>query len=68
MLSKLVLSVVIGVVVTLACLFIGGLLVTFRINWVIATGQFLQVYGALLGLLSALWCYFAGYTHFPHQS
>lgn len=62
MLSKLVIAVVIGVVVTLVCIFVGGLLETMSISWVVATGTFLKTYGALLGLLAALYHYFAGGT------
>ena len=62
MLSKLVIAIVIGVVTTLVCIFVGGLLETMSISWVVATGTFLKTYGALLGLLAALYQYFNGNT------
>lgn len=68
MLSKLVTSVIIGVVVTLVCIFVGGLLETMTISWVISTGTFLKTYGALLGLLAALWNFFAGGFNWPNRT
>lgn len=65
MLSRLVLAVVIGVVVALVCVFVGSLLITIQISWVVATGTFLGAFGALLGLLAALWYFFGGYTRWP---
>jgi hypothetical protein len=67
MLSKLVLAVVTGVLVTLVCVFVGGILTAATgISWVVSTGQFLQGYGALLGLLTALWYFFTnGSWTFP---
>lgn len=60
MLSKLVIAVVIGIVTTLVCIFVGGLLETMAISWVVATGTFLKTYGALFGLCAALYHYFGG--------
>jgi regulator of protease activity HflC (stomatin/prohibitin superfamily) len=64
MLARLVIAIVIGVLVTLACIFVGGLLVSSAsIGWVTDTGTFLKTYGALLGLLAALWSFFANGTN-----
>ncbi len=60
MLNRLVIAVIIGIVVTLICIFVGGLLSTMTISWVVATGVFLKTYAALLGLLAALWHFFQG--------
>jgi hypothetical protein len=58
MISNIVLAVVIGIITTLVCIFVGGLLATIGISWAAATGAFLVAYGALIGLLAALWFYF----------
>lgn len=65
MLSRLILAVVVGVITTLVCVFVGGILMTFEISWVAATGAFLRTYAALLGLCAALWYAFAGYARWP---
>jgi hypothetical protein len=68
MLSRLVLAVVVGIIVTLACIFVGGLLVSAApIGWVTDTGSFLKTYGALLGLLAALWYFFSGASWLPRR-
>ncbi len=65
MLNRLVLAVVVGIVVSLVCIFVGALLAeATAISWVVATGKFLQTYAALLGLLAALYHYFSGGTWF----
>lgn len=65
MLSRIVLAVLTGVLTTLACVFVGGLLVTMEVSWVVATGSFLREFAGLLGLVAALWYFFAGYAHWP---
>ena len=65
MLSKLVIALVVGVVVFLACTLVGGLLATTGVPFVITVGIFLKTYAGLLGLLAALWNFFAGGFSFP---
>lgn len=60
MLSKLVLAIVVGVITFLACVLIGGLLITMSVPFVVSVGSFLKEYAGLLGLLSSLWYYFQG--------
>jgi hypothetical protein len=64
MILKLTLAVVVGGIVTLVCIFIGSLLVTMPVSWVVALGAFLHTYAALLGLLAALYHYFSDGTWF----
>lgn len=65
MLSRLVLAVVVGVVVTLACLLIGALLATINVALAVTIGNFLKSWSGGLGLLAALWYFFAGSTYWP---
>lgn len=65
MLSRVVLGVVVGIIVMLACTLVGGLLMSFEISWVVAIGAFLRLYASLLGLCAALWYAFAGYSRWP---
>jgi hypothetical protein len=67
MLSRIVLAIITGIVTTIVLMFIGTLLVTMDINWVVATGAFLKEFAGLLGLLAALWYFFAGYSYWPHR-
>lgn len=61
MIGRVVLAIVVGIVVWLVCEFVGGLLVSIvGPSWVTATGDFLRGFGSLLGLLAALWYFFAG--------
>lgn len=55
MLRNIIIAIVIGVVITLVCMFVGALLVTMEIAWVVAAGSFLVKFAALLGLLTALY-------------
>ncbi len=65
MLSKLVIACVVGIVVFLACILVGGLLVTTTVPFVVTVGTFLKTYAGLLGLLAALFHYFAGGSTWP---
>ncbi len=60
MLNRLVLAVVVGVIVALACFLVGGLLVDLRIDFAQTIGGWLRDFGAVLGLLAALWYFFKG--------
>lgn len=60
MLSKIVLSVVVAVIVTLACVLIGGILKDLTVSFATTIGDFLVKYASVLGILSGLWYYFSG--------
>lgn len=60
MLGKLILSVVVGVVVFLACILLGGLLTGLAVSFAVTIGNFLVRYAGVIGLLAALWYFFAG--------
>jgi hypothetical protein len=66
MLSRIVTSLVIGVLVFLGCTLVGGLLVTTAVSFVVTVGEFLKNFASLLGLLAALWAYFSGFN-FPKR-
>lgn len=64
MLGRIVLAVVVGVIVTLACILAGSLLVIAGIALAVTVGDFLKTYAALFGILAALWYFFSG-AHWP---
>lgn len=59
LLGRLVLAVVVGVVVTLACILIGAILVTLKIELAVTVGNFIKTYGGVFGVLAALWYFFS---------
>lgn len=61
MLSRIVLAVVVGVVVTLACVLVGGILISLGLALPVAIGAFLKSFAMVIGILAALWYYFAGH-------
>lgn len=60
LLRKLVLAVVVGVVVTLACVLIGIVLAALRVSVAVSVGDFLQSYASVLGVLAAIWWFIRG--------
>jgi len=67
MISKLVIACVVGMVVFLVCTLVGGLLVTTAVPFVVTVGSFLQNFASLLGLLAALFHFFAGGFNWPNR-
>lgn len=65
MLSKLIIAVVVAVVVTLACILLGAILVTLKIDIAVTIGSWLKQYAGVLGVLAGLWHFFAGGFRFP---
>lgn len=64
MISKLILAVVVAVVVTLACILVGGILITLTVSVAVTIGKFLKDYAGVLGVLAGLWHFFAGGNFF----
>jgi len=64
MLSRIILSVIVAVVVTLACYLVGAILTTLRVDIAVTIGVFLQSWGSVIGILSGLWYFFSGSTLF----
>jgi hypothetical protein len=62
MLSKLILSVVVAVVVTLVCILLGAILIVLKVDIAVTVGNFLKSYGGVLGVLAGLWYFFTGFT------
>lgn len=60
MLGRIAIAVVIGVVVFLACVLLGALLVSISVGFAVTVGNFLKQYAGLIGLLAALYNFFAG--------
>lgn len=58
--NKLILSVVVAVITTLACILLGAILVALNVNVAVTIGDFLKDYAAVLGVLAGLWYFFAG--------
>lgn len=58
--GRLVLAVVVGVVVYLVCLLVGPLVADLKASFAVTIGHWLSAYAAILGLLAALWYFFAG--------
>lgn len=59
MFNRLVLSVVVAVVVTLACVLVGGILISLKVDIAETIGAFLKSYSGVLGVLAGLWYFFA---------
>lgn len=67
MLSRLILAVVVAVVVTLACVLVGGILTGLGVAVAVTIGDFLKTYSAVLGVLAGLWWFFAGSPWWPRR-
>lgn len=65
MLFKLIAAVVVAVVVTLACILLGGILDSLKVEIATTIGNFLKSYGTVLGVLAGLWYFVAGGFRFP---
>lgn len=60
MLRRIVLAVVVGVVVFLACLLVGILLTALEVDFAVAIGAFISQWAGVIGLLAAIWHFFSG--------
>ena len=58
LIGRIVLAVVIAVIVTLACILLGGILVTLKVEVAKTVGDFLQNFAAVIGVLAGLWYFF----------
>lgn len=68
MIARIVLAVVVGVIVTLACTLVGALLQDLTVKLAVTVGDFLQSYAGAFGVLAALWYFFAGYKNWPNRT
>lgn len=59
MLRKIILSVVVAVIVTLACYLLGAILDSLGVQIAVTIGDWLSKYGSVLGILSGLWYFFS---------
>ena len=60
LIGRLVLAVVVGVIVYLVCLLVGPLVADLHASFAVTIGNWLTQYAGVLGLLAALWYFFAG--------
>lgn len=60
MIARLVLAVVVGVVVYLLCILFGPLVADLKVSFAVTIGHWIATYAPVLGLLAALWYFFAG--------
>lgn len=60
MIARLVLAAVVGVITGLVCILVGSLLASIDVPFVETVGEFLTTWAWVLGLLAALWYFFAG--------
>lgn len=63
----IVLAVVVGVVVFLVCLLAGPLISDLRVSFAVTVGHWLTTFAPVLGLLAALWYFFAGGFNWPQR-
>jgi hypothetical protein len=61
-LGRIFLSIAVGVVAFLICMFVGGALATVDISWVAFAGEFFVRWASLIGLLVAVIYFFSGRT------
>ena len=59
MLQRLILAVVVAVVVGLGCLLLGLILATLKVPIAVTVGDFLALWGWVLGVLAGLWYFFS---------
>ncbi len=64
MIRRVVLAVVVGVAVTLACYLLGALLTALHVELATVVGGFLTRWGGVLGFLAALWWFFMGHARY----
>jgi hypothetical protein len=60
MIARIVLACVVGAVTFLVCILVGGLLGSIGIPFIAVVGAFLVQWAPVIGLLAALWYFFAG--------
>lgn len=58
MLRRIIISVIVGVAVTLACILVGNLLAALNFPVAVTVGNFLENYSGLIGVLAGLWYFF----------
>lgn len=62
MLSRIILSVIVAIAVTLGCFLLGAILVALKVDIAVTVGDFLKNYGGVIGVLAGLWFFFTGNT------
>lgn len=67
MLTKIILSVIVAIVVTLGCYLLGAILGALEVSIAVTIGEFLTKWGSVIGILAGLWYFFAGGNLFKIQ-
>ena len=60
MLRKLIVSVCVAVIVTLACALLGAILITLKVEVAVTVGVWLKSYAGVLGVLAGLFNFATG--------
>lgn len=68
MIGRVVVAVVVGAVVGLACILLGMILASLNIPPVEAVGRFLTEWAWVIGVLAGLYQFFAGGVSLPGRS
>ncbi len=58
MIVKIFQSILVAIVVFLACIFLGGLLELINIDFVEYIGEFIQKFALVFAIIAGLWFYF----------
>jgi hypothetical protein len=61
MARRIILAVLLAIIVTLACLLLGAILITLKVEIAVTVGKFLKDWSAAIGVLAGLWSFFAGW-------
>jgi len=67
MLQRIVLAVVVAIGVTIACIVVGGVLITIDVAIAVTIGRDLEKFGAAIGILAGLWYLFSGASWWPRS-
>ena len=65
MIRRIVMAVVVGVLVFLGCKLLGILLGALEVSFAVAIGAFFSQGAGVIGLLAAIWHFFAGSGTWP---
>ena len=60
MFKNVIKAVVVAVVVTLACILLGAILITLKVEVAVVVGQWFVSYAPILGVLAGLWQFATG--------
>lgn len=62
MISRILLSILVAIIVTLACILLGAILISLQVSIAVTIGDFLKHFSSVIGILAGLWYFFTGST------